>query len=162
MEERGRNFFVRTKEFFSGIFEKLVKIDDSPQRIALGFGLGVFLGILPGTGPVASLGLAFLLRVNRVAALAGSVLTNTWLSVVTFVFSIKIGSAILGLEWSQVYAECRVLFQNFHWRDLFKAPILKIIYPLGLGYLVVGLTCGFVAYIIAIYFLTQRAKYLTR
>lgn len=36
------------------IYIKLFRINDTPQKIAQGFGLGVFLGILPGTGPIAA------------------------------------------------------------------------------------------------------------
>ena len=67
------------------IFDKLFKINDSAEKIALGVGLEVFSGLMPGTGPTAALFLAFIFRANRAAALLGSMLTNTWLSVVTFI-----------------------------------------------------------------------------
>src|SRR3989338_7559347 len=85
------------------IYDKLVKIDDSPQKVALGFGLGVFCGILPGTGPMASLALAFIFRANRAAALAGSLLTNTWLSFVIFTLSLQIGAFLTQTDWQAGY-----------------------------------------------------------
>ena len=89
---------------FNLFYERLFKINDSPQKIALGLGLGVFAGILPGTGPLAALFLAFIFRANRASALLGSLATNTWISFVTFVLAIKIGSAILEVSWLDVQA----------------------------------------------------------
>jgi len=63
--------------FFQLLYLKLIKINDTPQKIAFGFGLGVFSGIFPGTGPLAALFLALILRANRASALLGSLLTNT-------------------------------------------------------------------------------------
>ncbi|MCG2713658.1 MAG: DUF2062 domain-containing protein [Candidatus Omnitrophica bacterium] len=71
------------KKIINFIFAKLFKINDSAGKIALGVGLGVFAGLLPGTGPAAALLLALVFRANRAAALLGSLITNTWLSVVT-------------------------------------------------------------------------------
>jgi uncharacterized protein (DUF2062 family) len=107
----------KISHFFRLLYIKLFKINDSPQRIALGLGLGVFLGIIPGTGPLAALFLALLFRVNRASALLGSLLTNTWLSIVTFLLAIKVGSFIMRLNWQSVYAD-----------------ISKAILPLIVGY----------------------------
>lgn len=98
---------------FRLIYTKLFRINDSPQKIALGFGLGIFLGILPGTGPVAALFLALLFRVNRASALLGCLLTNTWLSIVSFLFSIKVGSAIMRLDWHHVQDDYLQTLKNF-------------------------------------------------
>ena len=133
--------------FFRLVYLKLCRINDSPQRIALGFGLGVFLGILPGTGPVAAFVLAFIFRVNRASSLVGALLTNTWLSIVTLVFSIKIGSFIMGLDWQKEYAFYKELFRNIHGLDLLKLSVLKIFLPAVLGYFVVSVCLGFMAYV---------------
>src|SRR5690349_15972540 len=108
----------KIKGSFKSIYDKLIKINDSPQKIAAGFGLGVFCGILPGTGPAASVVLAFFFRVNKVAAFIGGLLTNTWLSIVTFVLAVKIGSVVMGLDWQAVYAQCKAVVENFNWREL--------------------------------------------
>src|SRR3989338_1914636 len=132
----------KIKSLFRFLYEKLVKINDSPQKIAIGFGIGVFLGILPGVGPVASLASAFIFRVNRVAALTGSLLTNTWLSVVTFVAAVKIGALVTGAQWQDVYEQCQSIFKSFHWKDLLNVSLIQILKPLLIGYLVVGLGIG--------------------
>ncbi len=137
----------------------LFKINDSPQRVALGFGLGVFLGLLPGTGPIAALVLAGLFRVNRASALLGSLLTNTWLSLVTIVLSIKLGSVIMGKNWEDVYAQWRSFLGHFQWRHLLEAAFLDIAAPVALGYLIVGFMCAAAGYlmILAALMLKKRA-----
>lgn len=140
------------------IYDKLIKIDDSPQKIALGFGLGVFCGILPGTGPVAALALAFVFRVNKIAALTGGLLTNTWLSVVTFVAAIKLGSALTGADWQKVYAGCQEVIRNFNWENLRAIPVFEVILPLFLGYFIVGLASGCIGYAIALSIVKRRHK----
>ncbi len=153
------NKFLRSIKF---IYHKIFRINDSPQRIALGFGLGVFLGILPGTGPLASLVLATLFCVNRASALLGSVLTNTWLSFITFLASIKIGSFFLGLEWQRVKTGWEGLITNFSWRSLLDISSFQIILPVALGYLVIGLISGALAYLIVIIILIFRKRKKSR
>ncbi len=156
-EFRDQNDFSRKfKNYIKVFYDKLVKINDSPHRIAFGFALGVFLGILPGVGPVASLALAFVFKVNSVAALTGSLLTNTWLSVVTFLASIKIGSAIFGVQWQDIYDQCKTIFSNFNLKNLSNISILGILLPLIVGYAIIALVAGFVAYLILMIILTQK------
>lgn len=126
----------------------LVRIDDSPQRIALGLGLGVFCGIFPGTGPIAAIFLAILIRVNRAASLIGSLATNTWLSFVTFLAAIKTGAWLWGLKWTEVYDSWAGLIREFRWPDLFKLSVLKLILPVFSGFLAVAFGLGVGAYLI--------------
>lgn len=142
------------KRLLKFVYIKLARINDSPQRIALGLGAGVALGILPGTGPIAALCVAWLFRINRLAALLGSLLTNTWLSIVTFLISVKIGSAITRLKWQEVYDAWLVFLRNLSWSNFFKLPLFKVIMPVMLGYFVVALGAGFVVYFITIIVLT--------
>jgi len=135
------------KEFFIFFQQKLFHINDTPLRIALGAGLGVFAGIIPGTGPIAALFLAMLFRVNRAAALLGSLLTNTWLSLVTFFLSIEVGSAILRINWQDAYNNWILFFKDFRWMKLFKLSIFKLILPVMLGYFIVAFFLGFLVYL---------------
>ena len=153
LKKEGRFF-----RFLRLIYLKLFRIHDTPQRIAVGLGAGVFLGIIPGTGPLVALFAAFLFRLNRAAALLGSLLTNTWLSFLTFVLSIKIGSAIMGLDWQIVYQNLLETTREFQWTELFKQSFLKVGFPLLVGYCIIGFCLGFVAYILALAVLKYRLK----
>lgn len=144
----------RFSRFLKLIYLKLFRINDTPQRIALGLGLGVFLGILPGSGPVASLFLAWVFRLNRAAALLGSLATNTWLSIVTFLLAVKAGAYVLQLNQQEVCNSWISFLKNFHFFDLFKLSILRVILPVALGYLIVSFLIGFVVYLIVLVILT--------
>lgn len=148
------NFFA----FIKSIYGKIFKINDSPQKIALGLGAGVFLGILPGTGPIAAVFFASILRINTASALLGCLLVNTWINIVTFVFAIKIGSAIMGANWQQIYNESLAIFSNFRLSSLLKLPILKLILPTLLGYIIIAFFMGLLVYILAFLILNYNKK----
>ncbi|MDD3087628.1 MAG: DUF2062 domain-containing protein [Candidatus Omnitrophica bacterium] len=136
--------------FFTGLYKKLFKINDTPQKIALGLGLGVALGVLPGTGPLAALFLSILLKVNRASALLGSLITNTWLSLVTFLLALRLGSAIFNISLEALRSEWRELFNDFQLSYLLKSSFLKVILPVSVGYLIIGIVLGLSVYLIAL------------
>jgi uncharacterized protein (DUF2062 family) len=94
-----RKIVDKTRRFLKFIYIKLFRINDSLQRIALGFVLGVFLGVMPVTGPTDTLLLALLFRLNRASALLGCFLTNTWTTILTFLLAIKTGFYIMGVGY---------------------------------------------------------------
>jgi uncharacterized protein (DUF2062 family) len=153
-----RKSWQRIKRFFKFIYLKVFRANDTPQRIALGFGVGIFSGIMPGTGPLAALFIAAFLRANKASALLASLLTNTWLSIAVFIISVKIGSSLIGLNWQAVYNSWETAMVNFHLINLFKLSILKLILPVMLGYLLTAFISGFLAYL-AIFFLLTCRKY---
>lgn len=154
MKKRKRSI----SRFLNLIYIKLFRIHDTPQRISLGLGIGVFLGLIPGTGPIAAVFTAIVLRVNRASALLGSLLTNTWLSVLTFFLSIRIGSAIMRVNWQDAHMDWLRFLKDFSITALFKSATLKVILPVITGYLVVGLCLGLIAYAIAL-IITTRIKH---
>ncbi|MCU0652103.1 MAG: DUF2062 domain-containing protein [Candidatus Omnitrophica bacterium] len=126
---------MKNTKKISDLIKRLININDTPQKRALGFGVGVFLGILPGTGPIAAIVTASFLHLNRASALLGSLLTNTWLSFVTFLSAVKIGSYLLRTDWQQSLE---------HWKSG------KIILPVLLGYFIVALFAGLLGYLLAL------------
>jgi len=153
--KNSENRFIR---FFKFLYLKLFRIHDSPQKIALGFGVGVASGILPGTGPIVSLFLAFLFRINRAAALIGCLATNTWLSFLTFILAIRLGSGILGIDGQQLKQDWEALLKEFHWLNLFELTFLKIALPVFIGYLAIAVLLGLLAYIVIIALIQLKRK----
>ena len=129
---------------------KFFHINDSAQKIALGVALGVFSGLIPGTGPAVALFLALIFRANRAAALLGSILTNTWLSLLTFILAIKLGSVILGLHWQEVCQKAQSLISSFGWIKFFKLSFYDVLFPIIIGYVIMGLFLGLVSYFITL------------
>ena len=138
------------------IYLKLFRINDTPQKIAVGLGLGVFFGVMPGMGPFAALFFAFIFRVNRAAALLGSILTNTWLSIPAFILAVKAGSLITGVSYKDINAGWSLLLKDFKWGSLFKLSVYNVIGPVMAGYVVVSLSIGVLAYLVALIIISGR------
>ena len=144
---------VRMRE----LLKKLLQIEDTPERTALAFSIGIFLGFSPflGLHTLTGLAVAFLFKLNRVAILLG-VWSNTpwwlvpyytlatWLG--TWVVRFRIDGATLegmfqlGKEkgfltsefWMQIASQWGLL-ASFLTGSLILALLLSLIaYPLSL------------------------------
>ena len=62
------------------LLKKLLQIEDTPERTALAFSIGIFLGFSPflGLHTLAGLAIAFLFKLNRVAVLLGVWSNTPW------------------------------------------------------------------------------------
>lgn len=147
---RDRPLLQKAARFFKFIYLKLFRINDSPERVAAGLAAGIFLGVFPGTGPFAALAAAFIFRINRAAALIGSILTNTWLSIPVFLVALKAGTALTGLDYRTVQTEWHSLIMDFHWSGLADMSIWRIAGPVLAGYIFVSLCIGVIAYVVAL------------
>ena len=65
---------------YRDLIKKLLHIEDTPERTALAFSIGIFLGFSPFLGfhTLAGLAVAFLFGLNRVAILLGVWLNAPW------------------------------------------------------------------------------------
>lgn len=145
----------RLSRFFRYIYLRLFRSNDSPQKLALGLALGVFLGIVPGTGPIAAIVLAGALRISVISAFLGSIAVNTWLSIVTFILSIKVGAFVMCMKWQDVYDHWTALIQNFHWKNLFHTAVIKTVLPVFVGNLIVAFIIGFLVYFVMFFILSH-------
>jgi len=148
----------RIFRFFKLIYLKLFRINDTPQKIALGLGVGVFFGTMPVTGPLVALFFAFILRVNRASALLGSILTNTWLSIPTFIVAVKAGAMVTGADYEDIRKAWQALIKNFTLPDLFKLSMYDILLPIIIGYLMISFIISITAYLIALLALNYGKK----
>jgi len=143
-------------------FIKLFNIDDTPQKISLGFAIGVFLGIIPGTGPVAAFVAASVFRINRASALIGSLITNTWISVITFLLAIKIGAAIMSVSLNAAYDDWLKFLSDFRWINLLRLSFLKLTLPVILGYLLIAFFLALTVYLITLPLITRLRNEKTK
>ena len=77
--------------------KKFFLIDDTPHKVAAGAALGIFLGIIPG-GILTAIVIAWIIRVNRLSAVAGVLATNFWTSILIMPFAAKLGCLIFGVN----------------------------------------------------------------
>ncbi|MBF0215871.1 MAG: DUF2062 domain-containing protein [Candidatus Omnitrophica bacterium] len=133
-----RPLWIRIKRAARLIYLRLFRINDSPAKIAGGFGIGVFIGATAGVGPIIAVFLAYIFRVNRVSALLGSLLFNTWVSVVTLLASIKVGSWVMGVDQENVFKAWNALTADFKWSKFFQASFSDVIIPVVVGNLIIS------------------------
>ncbi|MGQ9647237.1 MAG: DUF2062 domain-containing protein [Thermodesulfobacteriota bacterium] len=91
---------------FRELFKKLLQIEDTPERTALAFSIGILLGFSPflGLHTLTGLAIAFLFRLNRVAVLLGVWSNTPWWLVPYYTFATWVGMRIIRFE--------------FHWATL--------------------------------------------
>lgn len=80
-------------------FEILAGVPDTPERTALAFSVGVFIGFSPflGLHTLLAIGASFLFRLNRVATVLGSWSNVPWLLVPYYGFTTWLGIWLLGM-----------------------------------------------------------------
>ena len=138
---------------FKDLIRKLLWVDDTPERTARAFSVGVFLGFSPFLGfhTLAGLALAFLFKLNRVALLIG-VWTNTpWWIVPYYVAATWVGMKVIGfqidravvLEIFRVGAE-QGFFASGFWKHV--ASQWGFLCSFGIGSLILAFLISLAAY----------------
>jgi len=99
----------RGRRTFRYIYLRLVRVGGDPVHVALGFSLGVFLGVFPtfGLGIPLALLLASLFRWNRVAATLGSLVMNPLTTPFFWSLSGTVGAAIFQADARKVLETAR-------------------------------------------------------
>lgn len=83
-------------------FKNLLSLKDHPERLAKGFALGSFIGMMPipGFQMMVSLSIATIIKVNKKAAVMGVFNTNMATGLFIFAFNFWLGKTLLGIESS--------------------------------------------------------------
>ncbi len=144
------------------IRDNLLGINDSPNKIALGFGLGLFLGVLPGTGVIAAVVCSVALRVNKAAALAGALLVNTWINIVAFPLALVVGGFVFRIDPDLLQVKWLALLADFTWNALLDTLILYAALAVFVGYLLLGLAMGIVGYVICLFAVVWTRKKIAK
>jgi uncharacterized protein (DUF2062 family) len=82
------------------LIKKLLHIEDTPERTALAYSIGIFLGFSPFLGfhTLAGLAAAFLLRLNRAAILLGVWSNTPWWIVPYYLIATWAGMWVTGFR----------------------------------------------------------------
>ena len=139
---------------------KLVRLDDSPEKIAKGFALGVVLGILPtfGLGVIAALLLAGYLKINKASAVIGTFIMNPWTSPFFWALSYLAGSLLLGYNLNETIGLIKYLKTHGDlWKNLLAQRLLL---PYVIGNIIVTAGSAAASYIACLYAVKayKRAK----
>jgi uncharacterized protein (DUF2062 family) len=81
-------------------FNTILKVKDTPHRIAIAFAMGVFIGISPflGLHYVGAFFLAWLFSLNRLVAIVGVSVNNPWTIVPISSFCVWLGAKLIGIK----------------------------------------------------------------
>ncbi len=139
-----------TKKKIGSLLRRVFHTDDTPQRAALAFALGVFVGWTPALGfhTLIAVGLAFLLGLNRIAVMAGTLVNNPWTVVPIYSASAYCGSFLLGSAPPAVRFEGLATWEGAR---SFLAQLGPWIVPLSAGTLVLGAVCALLSFPIFLY-----------
>jgi hypothetical protein len=145
--------------------DRLLHIDDTPERTAAAFALGVFFGFSPFLGLHTLLGIlfAFLLNLNRVSVLLGVYSNLPWFLGPYYVVATMVGAQITGHRVPPGFRrQLAALFELSLFHGEFWHRLVVVLKPLGLPY-VVGSTIGAVllaaaAYQAALAFIASRRR----
>ncbi|MBI5344006.1 MAG: DUF2062 domain-containing protein [Deltaproteobacteria bacterium] len=104
-----RHLVVRLKRQLRLSYLKILRIDDPPERIARGAAIGVFMGVFPtfGIGTFLAIGLAFIFRANKAAAVLGSFIMNPLTSPFFWTLSAAAGSLLVRDDYRAILNEIK-------------------------------------------------------
>lgn len=140
---------------------RLLALDDTPERIALAFAIGVFLAFSPLVGLHTFLGLviAFLFGLNRVAVLVGVFVNNPWTLVPIYAAATYLGGVLFGFPSPPALPDMgwRQFWNVNFWLELLKQ--WRVLMPTLLGSIVLSVIAAILSYPLALYVLKQAKAY---
>jgi uncharacterized protein (DUF2062 family) len=132
------------------ILGKLLKIKDAPEKVALGFAIGVFFAIVPTfyVGVILAVGIAFIVKVNKFAALIGSLIgTIPIFPPISMTLSAIIGAIFTGENWKKIINE--IPESNYNISYLIK----EFAYTFIIGNLIFAVIVSLLSYFLIKFFL---------
>ena len=129
-------------------YDRFVRLKGSPRQIALGFALGILIGMTPfwGTHIVLSLGVASLVGWNKIAAMAGVNITNVFTAPLIYPVNYWVGMKLIGLS------EGMQLPGRLDWNTMLEliknSP--QILADMSLGGLILGVPLATASYVFAL------------
>jgi uncharacterized protein (DUF2062 family) len=141
----------------------LLHIQDTPQRTAAAFALGVFFGFSPflGLHTIMAVALAFLLNLNRVAVLLGVYSNLPWIIGAYYASTTMLGAALLRTRLPEGFrdrlsdlSELSVLQGGF-WQELARL-LMPLLWPFTVGSTLGAIVLAAAAYPLALAFINSR------
>ena len=145
--------------------DTLLHIDDTPERTAAAFALGVFFGFSPFLGfhTILAIVFAFFLNLNRVAALLGVYSNLPWIIAPYYASATLAGGRVTGHRLppgfkSQIASLFDLsLYHSEFWHRL--STILKpLLVPYVVGSMIGAIVLALIAYPLALAFVTSRRR----
>ncbi len=157
------------REEIEGYFDRIRKLNGNPHYVALGMAIGVFVAITP-TIPfhtILAIGLAFLLKASKPAAILGVWVSNPFTVVFLYFACYKAGhlflenssQALILIEQLIDHLESDIpLLQKIDYLMDFTKKQYNTFIIMNFGGLILGLPAGLFTYIITHRFFTRFRK----
>jgi uncharacterized protein (DUF2062 family) len=137
----------------------LLKVPDTPERTALAFAIGIFIGFSPvlGLHTLMGVAVAFLFRLNKIAVMLGVWSNVPWLILPFYSFATWVGVKLIGLPEGITPPEIGFsdLLQADFW--LWLGSQWKLLIPMFAGSLLISVIMAILAYPAAL-FMIRRFK----
>jgi uncharacterized protein (DUF2062 family) len=140
--------------------ELFLHLDDTPRRIAIAFGVGVYIAFHPllGLHTVMALAIAFAFRLSRAAMIAGIYVNNPWTIAPLYAAGTSLGCWLLGVPLAGLGAiQWNLDHPDFY--HLLYAGLRPYLWPYVVGNTVLGMIAGFAAYALVRPILERRARH---
>jgi uncharacterized protein (DUF2062 family) len=146
--------------------ESLLHVNDTPERTAAAFALGVFLGFSPflGLHTIIAILLAFVLDLNRVAVLLGVYSNLPWIIAPYYAFTTMMGAAILRVTPPPDLRErLGDLFElslrsGAFWHEVVHL-LRPLVWPYAIGSIIGAGVLAAIAYRVALAFVIRRRRH---
>jgi uncharacterized protein (DUF2062 family) len=147
-----KNIFQR---YFRYLHLRLLRLRDTPEKIAKGLAIGVFAGFFPffGVQTILAILFAILFKANKIAAATATWISNPLTYVPIFAFNFKIGQLIIG---GDDFAFDQLNFQST--TEILELGAIFAI-TLLLGCLIIGSIASFFTYFLSLRLLKKLRKY---
>lgn len=125
----------------------LLYVEDTPHRIALAFGIGVWIAFCPllGVHTALALGIAVAFRLSRAAILIGAYINNPWTIAPLYMAGTLLGCSLLGVSTADLASIHWDLHGRAFYAELFQS-LRPYVWPFVLGNTVLGIVSGIAAY----------------
>lgn len=155
MRKRSRPQWRRQLRY---VYLRFLRLQGSPEQLARGMASGIFSGCFPlfGFQAIIGIGVATVLRGNRLLAAAATWISNPFTYVPIFAFNYQVGHWLLGGGATQTFQDLDTLRS---WMDLGTEVSVRLM----LGSTVVGTVAGVVSYFIGLPLIKRvRSRRLAR
>ncbi|EKE12051.1 MAG: hypothetical protein ACD_14C00032G0005 [uncultured bacterium] len=148
-----KNTYKKIETFFQRFFT----LDDTPNNIAAGAALGIFLGIVPGEGLATTLVITALIGINKASATIGVLATNMWGTIAVLPLATFIGGWVFRIDSARLASEFKATYNLGFKYFLSKAIFFDLALPLIVGFITSAGLIALVFYLI-VYFLLKHKK----
>ncbi len=118
------NWTIKIRRLVRYYYHKAVREKGSPEYIARGWGIGMFIGFaVPfGLQLAVSIPLSFLLKGSKLGATVGTLATNHFTIFIIYPFQCWLGSRLLGssLTFAEIEKQLEMVFKNQDYATLFS------------------------------------------